>query len=61
MMAIGTLRSTTRQAGERGLQNVKKQCDFKYLKRSHGKSTTVFNVLNLFYDLQDAPVLLKRL
>ena len=30
---IGTLRSTmTRQGGRRGLQNVKKQCQFKLLK-----------------------------
>ena len=29
---IGTLRSTTRQVRRRGLQNVKKQCEFKLLK-----------------------------
>ena len=28
---------------------------------SHGKLTTVFDISNLFYDLQDDPILLKRL
>ena len=57
---IGTLRSTTRQGRRRGLQNVKKKCKLKLLKlRSRGKLTTVFDISSLFYDLQDATVLLK--
>ena len=58
---LGTLRSTTRQGRRRSLQNIKKQYKFKHLKRSHVKLTTVFDILSLFYDLQDAIVLLKRL
>ena len=45
-------------------QNVKKQCEFQHLNEAfklNGKFTAVFDVSSLFYDLQDALVLLKRL
>ena len=49
----GTFRSTTRQNRRPELQNVKKQCEFKRLK----KPTTIFDVSSLFNDLQDASTL----
>ena len=36
-------------------KRIKKQCEFKHLM------TIVFNVLSLFYDIEDSPFLLKRL
>ena len=58
---LRNLQSTMRQGRQHDLQNVKKQCEFKHFKKSPGKLSTVFDVSSLFYDLQDAPVLLKRL
>ena len=42
---------TSNRTTNSGLQNFKKQCEFKQFNRSHGKLTTVFDVLSLFYVL----------
>ena len=48
----GVIIGDTLLAQRRGLQNVKKECEFKHFK-IHGKLTTIFDVSSLFYDLQD--------
>ena len=46
--------------GTFNLQNVKKQCEFQHLKEDTVNWQPYFMFKVCFYDLQDAPVLLKR-